>query len=71
MNATTPEKLTGIEDFSRGMPSQSARKPSYQKFGVSIKSKLGVKRAVGLNSVKQAMSEKASKNQKPHLHAVS
>ena len=33
------------------------------KFGVSTKSQLGVKRAIGLNSVKQSVSEKASKNE--------
>ncbi len=34
------------------------------KFGVSTKSQLRVKRAEGLNSVKQEESEKANKNQK-------
>jgi hypothetical protein len=38
---------------------------------VSTKSQLGVKRAVGLNNVKQAVSKKASKNEETAFHAVS
>lgn len=41
------------------------------EFGVSTKSQLRVKGAEGLYSVKRRKDERASKNQKPHLHAVS
>jgi len=64
LQQTGARELASIEDFSRGIPSQSPRKPSSPKFGVSTKSQLGVKSAVGLNSVKRAASEKAFKNQK-------